>query len=62
MHFEQVASDYADAGPPYPRRLYETLKVHGVIGPGVDPDTFVRGGPIEVSGVAPLRTFLGLDG
>lgn len=25
------------------------------------PDTFVRGDPVEVSGVAPLRRFLGLD-
>ena len=34
MHFERMAAEYADARPPYPPSLYESLKAAGVIGAG----------------------------
>jgi SAM-dependent methyltransferase len=34
MHFERMAAEYADARPPYPPSLYESLKAAGVIGVG----------------------------
>lgn len=35
MHFEQMAAEYAEARPPYPEVIYETLESEGVIGPGI---------------------------
>lgn len=32
MHFEVMATEYADARPPYPDGVYEALRVAGVIG------------------------------
>jgi SAM-dependent methyltransferase len=35
MHFEQMAAEYAEARPPYPRAVFDTLGDVGVIGPGL---------------------------
>lgn len=35
MHFEQMAAEYAEARPPYPHILFDTLKTAGVIGHGL---------------------------
>jgi SAM-dependent methyltransferase len=35
MHFEQMAAEYAEARPPYPEAIFETLESESVIGPGV---------------------------
>jgi len=35
MHFDRMATNYANARPPYPSVLYEVLQVLGVIGPGI---------------------------
>jgi SAM-dependent methyltransferase len=34
MHFEQMAAEYAEARPPYPQVVFDTLQAAGVIGPG----------------------------
>ena len=35
MHFERMAAEYAEARPPYPDAVFETLEQEGVIGSGV---------------------------
>ena len=35
MHFERMAAEYAEARPPYPDAVLETLEQEGVIGSGV---------------------------
>lgn len=35
MHFEQMATEYADARPPYPDAVFDTLETAGVIGHGL---------------------------
>lgn len=35
MHFDRMATTYADARPPYPEDMYAELTRHGVIGPGM---------------------------
>jgi SAM-dependent methyltransferase len=35
MHFEQMAAEYADARPPYPEAVFDTLETAGVIGCGL---------------------------
>ena len=35
MHFERMAAEYAEARPPYPDAVFETLEQEGVIGHGL---------------------------
>ena len=35
MHFERMAAEYAQARPPYPQPIFETLEAASVIGPGL---------------------------